>query len=90
MVEISKKKAALYNMSKEEAQKEASKNVTLFFSIKSSGTLLTAYLGGRLLESIDKHKVFQITSLFPLILFFVAIFMKEQKTSREDLKKESE
>lgn len=55
IVEVSQKKAKLYNMTDEEATKEASKNVSLFFGIKSAGVLVTAYMGGYLLEIMDKH-----------------------------------
>lgn len=42
-------------MTEEEASKEASKNVSLFFGVRSAGVLITAYLGGVLLEIMDKH-----------------------------------
>lgn len=86
LVEVSQKKAKLYNMTDEEATKEASRNVSLFFGVKSLGVLITSYLGGVLLEIMDKHTsnyikiyilVFWITSFFPLTLCLVAFFMSE-------------
>lgn len=60
-------------------QKQASKFVTLFFGVRSLGTVLTAYTGGLLLEIIDKRSVFLITACFPLLLLFSAYFLEEPK-----------
>ena len=67
----------------EESQKnahnheDASKYVTLFFGVKSVGTVLTAYSGGILLEYIDKRTIFMITAFCPLIQVIAALILEE-------------
>jgi hypothetical protein len=63
-----------------------SKNVSLFFLIKSIGALLTAFSGGALLEILDKRKVFLITAIFPLFLIISAILLDEKKFDSEKMK----
>jgi folate/biopterin transporter len=61
------------------------KNVSLYFLIKSFGTLLTAFSSGALLEYMDKRNVFLITACFPLMIVFSSILLIEKKvTSKED------
>ena len=43
-------------------QEEASRYVTLFFGVRSVGTVITAYSGGLLLKWIDKRSVFLIAA----------------------------
>jgi folate/biopterin transporter len=60
------------------------KNVSMFFLVKSTGSLLTAFSSGALLEYMDKRKVFMITSLFPLILVVSAVLLRESTVSNSD------
>ncbi len=79
IVEISQKKASALSLPEEQCQAEAARNVSFFFGIRSVGTLITAYLSGILLEYLDKHVIFMITSIFPLLLVFAAQFLREDK-----------
>ena len=58
-------------------QEEASKFVTLFFGVKSAGTVITAYSGGFLLNWIDKRSVFLIAACCPLIQIIAAYLLVE-------------
>ena len=53
MVEISR---PTEERSEEEKQSQASSTVALFFGAKYLGILITSYLGGYLLEFIDKRE----------------------------------
>lgn len=72
-------------VSEEKKQAEASKNVSLFFGVKYFGTLTTAYLGGLLLEYIDKYTVFFFAGSLPFFVFLAGAFvMKETpRTSKK-------
>ncbi|EGR28400.1 hypothetical protein IMG5_176320, partial [Ichthyophthirius multifiliis] len=59
-------------------QSEASQNVSLFFGIRSLGTLISAYFSGFLLQIFLPFTVFAITSIFPLFLFIGSLFLKEK------------
>lgn len=67
---------------------KASNNVSLFFGFRNLGFFLTSYLGGRLLESMDKRNLFFITGFFPLLLLVTVPFLKEQKFVRNDKEEE--
>lgn len=54
----------------------------MFFGIRSTGTLITAFLSGELLEILGKREIFAITSLFPLSLLVVALFLEEKKVPK--------
>eukprot|EP01017_Pseudomicrothorax_dubius_P037798 TRINITY_DN5588_c0_g2_i2.p1 TRINITY_DN5588_c0_g2~~TRINITY_DN5588_c0_g2_i2.p1 ORF type:complete len:499 (+),score=108.74 TRINITY_DN5588_c0_g2_i2:166-1662(+) len=82
LVEISKDGDNNAHKSDEEKQGEASKNVSLFFSVRSFGYLLTTYTGGVLLEIFPKREIFTITSLFPLALAAIAWTLPEKAISR--------
>lgn len=63
-----------------EADPEAgARNVSMFFFIKSCGSLLTAFSSGALLEYMDKRSVFLITSCFPIMVVVSAILLQEKK-----------
>lgn len=62
--------------------------MTFFFGMRSAGTLVTAYSSGMLLELFDKRYIFKITSIFPLTLAFIAVFVKEKKYSKDEPEKE--
>lgn len=77
------------NESEEKKQANASKNVSLFFGVRSIGVLLTAYSGGLLLEFISKQTSFQsiifisnlvfiITAMIPLTLSLISLTLKER------------
>ncbi|KAL4460429.1 hypothetical protein ABPG74_000180 [Tetrahymena malaccensis] len=83
LVEISQLKSKKFNMNDQEQQAEASQNVSLFFGVKSFGTLATAYLGGFLLEVMDKYYIFAITGIFPFLLFISTFYMVDQQSSEE-------
>ncbi|PSB01879.1 folate/biopterin family MFS transporter [Merismopedia glauca] len=51
---------------------------SLCWAASSVGGLLTAYLGGYLLERVDTQTIFAITALFPLIVSAVACLIAEQ------------
>ncbi|CAK91417.1 unnamed protein product (macronuclear) [Paramecium tetraurelia] len=67
---------------------KASQNVTFFFGMRSTGTLVTAYSSGKLLQLFDKRYIFKITSIFPLILAGIAVFVKEKKYSKDEPEKD--
>lgn len=56
--------------------------------MRSTGTLVTAYSSGKLLELLDKRIIFKITSIFPLILAIIALFVKEKKHDKNEPEKE--
>ena len=60
------------------------KNVSMFFLIKSVGSLMTAFSSGALLEIMDKRNVFLITASFPLILVISSILLKESTESNDN------
>lgn len=53
------------------------KNVSLFFMIRATGSLLTAFSSGALLEYMDKRNIFLITAFFPLMLVTSAFLLRE-------------
>lgn len=63
---------------------QASKNVSLFFGVKSAGVLLTAYTSGLLLEIVSKQTVFCITASFPVLLFLASALLNERKVEEKD------
>jgi predicted MFS family arabinose efflux permease len=70
--------------SEAEKQASASRNVSLFFSVRSLGVLLTAYTGGVLLEHLNKKQIFMITSIFPFVLALTSFSLPEKfKSSQE-------
>jgi len=60
------------------------KNVSMYFMIKSFGSLLTAFSSGALLEYIDKRKVFLITACFPFMIVFSSILLRERILNSKD------
>ena len=62
-------------------QKYASKYVTMFFGIRSVGTVLTAYLGGILLQFVDKRSIFMIAGCCPLFQIVAAFILQEASVS---------
>jgi uncharacterized membrane protein YfcA len=56
--------------------------------MRSAGSLVTAYSSGKLLSLLDKRVIFKITSIFPLILAIIAMFVKEKKHSKDEPEKE--
>jgi len=62
----------------------ASKYVSLFFGIRTCGTILTAYLSGAVLMYLPKQVVFGITAIFPLLLCCASFVLKEEKWSGEE------
>eukprot|EP00744_Colponema_vietnamica_P008603 GILI01012265.1.p1 GENE.GILI01012265.1~~GILI01012265.1.p1 ORF type:complete len:471 (+),score=118.94 GILI01012265.1:179-1591(+) len=65
-------------------QSTASKNVSIFFGVKSVGMITTAYLSGLLLEYLNKRIIFLITSTFPIILVVSAFFIEESRVDHVD------
>lgn len=63
----------------EQSQREgdASKFVSLFFGVRATGMILTAYFSGLLIELLDKKTVFLITASFPLLLCGASIIIHE-------------
>lgn len=58
-------------------QKNASKYVTLFFGVRSVGTVITAYSGGLLLDWIHKRTLFLIAACCPLLQITAAFILQE-------------
>jgi folate/biopterin transporter len=58
------------------------KNVSMYFMIKSIGSLITAFSSGALLEYMDKRKVFLITACFPIMIVISAILLQETKIKK--------
>lgn len=56
-----------------------SKNVFIFFFIRSIGYLLTSLCSGLLLEYLNKKYIFVISSFFPLLILISAFCLKEKK-----------
>ena len=52
--------------------------VSLFFGIRAIGTIVTAYVGGLLIEVIHKRNVFLVTACFPLLLCGAAAVLREE------------
>jgi folate/biopterin transporter len=69
---------------KETDAEAGAKNVSMYFLIKSCGSLLTAFSSGALLEYMDKRKIFLITACFPLMIVFSAILLIENKVKHND------
>lgn len=61
----------------------ASKNVFIFFFIRSIGYLLTSLCSGVLLEYLDKKYIFVISACFPLLILISAFCLKEKKTLKK-------
>ena len=67
-------------VTEEQKQAEATKNVSLFFGVRYFGVLTTAYLGGLLLNYVDKYTIFFFAGTLPFLVFCVGAFiMKETK-----------
>jgi folate/biopterin transporter len=60
------------------------KNVSMYFMIKSFGSLLTAFSSGALLEYMDKRKIFLITACFPCTIVISSLLLREKKVNSED------
>ena len=78
--------ALIVEMSRKQSKNDeeaAAKNVSLFFIIKSFGSLITAMASGELLEYIDKRKVFLITSTFPLMIVLSSLVLDEKQYEEE-------
>jgi folate/biopterin transporter len=60
-----------------ESQSDAGSLQSLAWGASAAGGLLTAYLGGLLLESVGTRTVFAITATFPLIVSLVAWLIAE-------------
>jgi len=75
VVEEAKRKGA--------SQEEASKNVSMFFGVRSVGMIVTAYTGGLLLEVLSKRTVFLITACFPLLLCSASLILEEMPIDEE-------
>jgi folate/biopterin transporter len=65
------------------------KNVSMYFFIKSTGSLLTAFSSGALLEYMDKRKVFFITASFPLMIVLSALLLQEKNINSSNNEKPS-
>lgn len=63
---------------------QASKNVSLFFGVRSVGVMLTAYTSGLLLELVRKQTVFYITATFPVLLFLASALLNERKVEKAE------
>jgi len=63
---------------------QASKNVSLFFGVRSVGVLLTAYTSGLLLQLVRKQTVFYITATFPVLLFLASALLNERRVEVVD------
>ena len=70
--------------SEEDKQKEASKNVSMFFGVKSCGILISSYLSGLVLEYLDKRQVFLIASCLPFMVAVMSNLLPEKKMSQEE------
>ncbi len=65
---------------RQESQSEAGSLQSLCWGSSAIGGIMTAYLGGILLEYYSTRTVFLITSAFPLIVIAVACLINEEKT----------
>jgi folate/biopterin transporter len=63
-----------------ESQSAVGSLQSLCWGSSAIGGIITAYLGGILLEYISTRSIFLITALFPLIVIAVASLINEQKT----------
>ena len=81
LVESAQRYGSLPGKTEEDKQKQASKNVSLFFAFKNFGTIITAYTGGLLLAHIHKRTIFLMASSLPLGAGLVALFLPENKHS---------
>lgn len=61
----------------------SAKNVSMYFMVKSIGSLLTAFSSGALLEVMDKRSVFLITACFPCMMVLSSILLIEHKSSKQ-------
>ena len=57
----------------------SAKNVSMYFMVKSIGSLLTAFSSGALLEVMDKRNVFLITACFPFMMVLSSILLIEKR-----------
>lgn len=89
LVESAQEVQAQESIREEDKQAEASKNVSLFFGVKYFGVLSTAYLGGYLLEYIDKHTIFLIAGTLPMLVVAAGAFiMNEKPRNQQDRPRE--
>lgn len=56
---------------------QGAENVSDFITAKAIGSLIVAYLSGSLLETTSKQSIFLATSMFPLFIAFVTLFMDD-------------
>jgi len=59
---------------------QSAENVSDFITAKAVGSLIVAYLSGSLLEMTSKQSIFLVTSIFPLFIAFIAVFMDDITT----------
>jgi len=64
---------------KELDPESGAKNVSIYFLVRSIGSLLTAFSSGALLEVMNKRRVFLITATFPLLIVISAYLLDEKK-----------
>ena len=67
---------------RQESQSEAGTLQSLSWGASAIGGLLTAYLGGLLLEQTSTRTVFTVTATFPLIVSVVAWLIAEEPTQK--------
>ncbi len=68
---------------RQESQSEAGTLQSLCWGASAIGGILTAYLGGLLLEQTSTHLVFMVTATFPLIVSIVAWLIEEDATTEK-------
>ncbi|KAL8430708.1 hypothetical protein Efla_007574 [Eimeria flavescens] len=56
---------------------QSAENVSDFITAKALGSLIVAYLSGYLLEKTSKQSIFLATSMFPLFIAFITLFMTD-------------
>ncbi|KAL8271928.1 hypothetical protein Esti_004052 [Eimeria stiedai] len=66
---------------------QSAENVSDFITAKALGSLIVAYLSGYLLEKTSKQSIFLATSVFPLFIAFITLFMTDSSTApTQDIK----
>lgn len=71
-------------VSEEDKQKNAARNVSLWFGSKSVGSLIAAYFGGLILMYITTREVFLYCCTLGFIAVVVATLLPEKRMSKEE------
>lgn len=74
----------------ETAHDKAKENVSLFFFVKNSGVLISAFLRGYLVQLMTLRHVFLVKSFIPLLLFIAGIILVESRIGCDKYGRDSE